>query len=178
MRRLFLLLMFMISTAALLQAQVSANDIVGIWFSHAGEAGSVSLVEVFEHEGKYYAYGMAYKEKSTGNEMLDVKNPDPALRRRKMNEVVFLYDVVFNSAKEQWEGGEIYRPGDGKYFYVAWGRLSPDRKTLVWRVSVDRRGLMGANLEWTRVPDEAKYAAFKTPKDILIKNIPKERKKK
>ncbi len=172
MKKLFLLFALMISRITFLQAQALENDILGFWFSQADKAGNVSVIEIFEHGGKYYAYGIVYKNEDKRSEKRDINNPDPSLRSRKMNEVVFLYNVGFNPAKGRWEAGEIYRPEDGKYFYVASGKLSVDGKTLTWRVGIDKKGLMGANLVWTRVPDPSKYATLKTPKDILLKNIP------
>lgn len=163
-------------------AQLKGGDILGLWYAPAEGDGSVPVVEIFENEGKYYAYGFMFKP-GTGPVRTvtptDEKNPDPSLRTRPRTEVVFLYDVKFNAAKQEWGEGEIYNPLEGKYFYVPSGKLSKDGSTLNWRASIDKGGALGKTIKWVRIDTPQDYAKEKRPaRGTLINNIPEKRMKK
>lgn len=181
-KKLLLAVVLAFVSMGALFAQLKGNDITGLWYGPKEPNNSVPVLEIFEHQGKYYAYGFGYKKDTApavAVSPVDDQNPDPALRSRPKGEVVFLYDVKFNPAKQEWVDGEIYRPLDGKYFYVSSGKLSKDGSTLSWRVSVDKAGMFGTTLEWSRIGDTTLYAKLpKASREVLIKNIPSVRIKK
>ncbi|MGL4393638.1 MAG: DUF2147 domain-containing protein [Brevinema sp.] len=164
MKKLALLLTLLITPS--LWAQ-NAQDILGSWMMQESKDGAVSsLIEIFEHEGKFYAYGYAMVDGSSTKD-LDVHNKNKELRSRPMRDVIFLYGVSFENGT--WGNGEIYRPTDGSYFFVK-GKLS-DPDTLEWRASVDKAGVFGATQVWKRVPADKSFSSMKTPKDKLLKLV-------
>ncbi|MGL4524783.1 MAG: DUF2147 domain-containing protein [Spirochaetia bacterium] len=169
--------LFLSIFASALYAQ-AANDILGYWYGPKEKNGEQMITEIFEHRGKYYSYGFGYRSGGTGM-VDDVRNPDPELKGRSLVGAIFVYDVVFNAGKKSWENGEIYRPMDGKYFYLNTKSFSADKKTLVWRASLDKAGRMGADLEWTRVPEaELKdHLSRKPSKERVLSTMPKTRQK-
>ncbi len=78
---------------------------------------------------------------------LDTKNPDPALRTRKVVGTVIMKDMKPNSPG-QWSGGTIYDPDSGKTYRCKLKLSGPD--------TIDLRGYIGISLigrtsRWTRV---------------------------
>ena len=55
----------------------------------------------------------------------------------------------------EWKGGKIYNPYDGKT-YNGKMSLSEDKKTLTVRGSLDKAGVFGKSMKWTKVPDSEK----------------------
>lgn len=56
--------------------------------------------------------------------------------------------------KDEWNGGKIYNPYDGKTYN---SKMSIDKDgNLVLRGSLDKAGIFGKSMKWTRVPDSEK----------------------
>lgn len=148
-------------------SQIKAEDILGSWVMPADKESGHNidtLVEIFEHNGKFYGYGYAYLDGSV-NHAKDSQNSDPALRDRDISDVIFLYELVFDG--KEWTDGEIYRPKDGKYFYNR-AKLSNDKSKLILRSTVDKAGVFGITQAWSRLADTAKFDKLKKPKNTLI----------
>lgn len=123
--------------------------------------GTRGVAEVLEHHGKYYAVAILYESYISVvlNTILmprDVNNPDPSLRNRSQNEVVFIAGSSFNGKK--WEGGEIYDLVTGKYTYVS-TKLKDDN--LVLGFSLDGLGVFGTNPTLDRVENIVDYDLFR-----------------
>ncbi|SFB82391.1 hypothetical protein SAMN02745150_00964 [Brevinema andersonii] len=93
-------------------SQVKAEDILGSWVMPSDKESGHNLdtvVEIFEHNGKFYGYGYAYLDGSVNNQK-DAQNPDPALRDRNISDVIFLYELVFDGK----ENGRMVKFTDQK----------------------------------------------------------------
>lgn len=151
-RKIFISLVFVVFSNLLLLAQ-SSDDVVGLWYSEKDSEGLIPVVEIYKENGKYYGYFFDYKGGYNGPEKKDVKNPNKELRDLPVKGLVYLMGLSFD--KGEWKGGKIYNPYDGKTYN---GRmsLSDDGKTLTVRGSLDKSGILGKSMKWTRVPDSEK----------------------
>lgn len=136
----------------LLAQSPKASDILGLWYSEKDSDGLIPVVEIFEENGKYYGYFFDYKG-GGGPDKKDEKNPDKGLRNLPLKGLVYLMGMSFD--KDGWRGGRIYNPYDGKTYN---GRLSLEKsgQELLVRGSLDKAGLLGKTMRWTRVPDSEK----------------------
>ena len=153
MKKLFLLTgMLFICSSIMVMAQ-NANDVVGLWYSEKDADGLIPVVEIYEENGQYFGYFFDYKEPYNGPDKKDVKNPNKELRDLPVKGLVYLMGLSFD--KGEWKGGKIYNPYDGKTYN---GRmsLSDDGKTLTVRGSLDKSGVLGKSMKWTRVTDSEK----------------------
>ncbi|MCE3037410.1 DUF2147 domain-containing protein [Helicobacter sp. faydin-H20] len=126
-----------------------AKDISGYYLLPKNEKGIESIVRIFKHDQKYYAYGFASKDgKSAG---LDVKNPDATLRNREVRGILFVWDLENQENSNKFFNGRIYNYADGKTYYLK-GESIDD--VLVFKASVDSKGLFGKTLKWKKMTDE------------------------
>lgn len=154
MKKKFIFILSLLTFLALsLNAQnVKANDVVGLWYAEKDSLGRIPVVEIYEENGKYYGYSLAYKEPYNGPDSLDEKNPDPKLKKLSLKGLVYIMGLVFD--KDEWNGGKIYNPYDGKTYN---SKMSIDKDgNLVLRGSLDKAGIFGKSMKWTRVPDSEK----------------------
>ncbi|MGL5253629.1 MAG: DUF2147 domain-containing protein [Brevinema sp.] len=170
MKKVVSLFIFLIAIAGFTHAN-QANDIVGLWYMPKDKKGRVPVAEIFEKNGKYYAYAFAYQDKSVGTDV-DSKNPDAALKSRSLTEVVFIYDLSFDSGS--WKKGEIYNPANGKFFHLA-GKITP-KGAIEWRASIDTAGLFGQTITWQPVQNPDDYTQLRPDWAKIEANIPKSRK--
>lgn len=151
-RKIFISLVFVVFSNLLLLAQ-SSDDVVGLWYSEKDSEGLIPVVEIYKENGKYYGYFFDYKGGYNGPEKKDVKNPNKELRELPLKGLVYLMGLSFDNG--EWKGGKIYNPYDGKT-YNGKMSLSEDKKTLTVRGSLDKAGILGKSMKWTKVPDSEK----------------------
>lgn len=151
-RKIFISLVFVVFSNLLLLAQ-SSDDVVGLWYSEKDSEGLIPVVEIYKENGKYYGYFFDYKGGYNGPEKKDVKNPNKELRELPLKGLVYLMGLSFEDG--EWKGGKIYNPYDGKT-YNGKMSLSEDKKTLTVRGSLDKAGILGKSMKWTKVPDSEK----------------------
>lgn len=165
MKKVVLIVGFLLSVSIFASA---SGDLLGFWYMQKDLENRTPVTEIFEKEGKYYAYAFAFKDLEYSDEK-DTNNPDEALRSRSMNGLVFIYDLEFK--KDKWVNGWIYNPDDGKDYHIK-GTLSKDKQTITWRVSVDGFGLFGKDIEWTRIDAPSQYMKFKPNLETIYPRIP------
>ncbi|MEW6254372.1 MAG: DUF2147 domain-containing protein [Pseudomonadota bacterium] len=94
--------------------QASApNEIVGVW---EAENGNIKL-EMFDAGGSYSArmiYGKLVVEEDGKTFKKDSLNPNPALRSRSLEGIVFVTDLKWDAADRRWEGGSFYSGATGQ----------------------------------------------------------------
>ena len=151
-RKIFISLVFVVFSNLLLLAQ-SSDDVVGLWYSEKDSEGLIPVVEIYKENGKYYGYFFDYKGGYNGPEKKDVKNPNKELRDLPLKGLVYLMGLSFEDG--EWKGGKIYNPYGGKT-YNGKMSLSEDKKTLTVRGSLDKAGILGKSMKWTKVPDSEK----------------------
>lgn len=79
--------------------------------------------------------------------------------------MVFINKISFNGKK--WKGGEIYDPASGKYAYAS-GKLKDGN--LIWRFSLDKAGILGANNTWGNVVAYALFRKTAAELEVLVPN--------
>jgi uncharacterized protein (DUF2147 family) len=97
---------------ALAQAAVP-GEIVGVWET---ENRNLKL-EMFDAGGTYAArviYGARLMEADGQTFKKDTQNPDPALRDRSLQGIVFLSNLKWNAAEGRWDDGAIYDASSGR----------------------------------------------------------------
>lgn len=91
----------------------SPNQIVGVW---EAEDGVVKL-EVFDAGGSYSGrmlYGKLLVEADGKTFKKDTQNPDPKLRSRSLEGIVFLTNLRWDPSDRRWEGGNWYSGANGR----------------------------------------------------------------
>jgi uncharacterized protein (DUF2147 family) len=118
---------------------------VGIWL-HPNKRIQVKISRCGERLcGKMVWF--RWPNDAQGLPLLDINNPDPALRRRPLLGLRILRDL-HRAGKRTWEGGKIYNPDDGVE-YRALMSIGDDG-TLRVRAYV-LLPILGKTFIWTRV---------------------------
>jgi uncharacterized protein (DUF2147 family) len=113
---------------------INANRICGKWQS----SESNLIVEVYPYKNTFkakmvYFTGGVTKAKPMET-ITDVKNPDPALRSRKVLGLDVVENLTYNAGSNTWEGGKIYEVQSGKYWSAA--------------ATIDKTGLLKVKGYW------------------------------
>jgi uncharacterized protein (DUF2147 family) len=87
-----------------------SDKIVGYWITENDR----SQVRVSQTEDGKYCGQIVWL--SEDKDRLDAKNPDSALRSRKVLGLTILSNLTYNEAKKEWSGGTIYDPKSGKTY--------------------------------------------------------------
>lgn len=136
-------------------AFAAASDVVGKWITEKAETGNQIIVEVYQKaDGKYYGRietltMPVYTEgEHAGKERMDLENPDPNLKGRKLVGIDFVSSFDYSEEKDKFENGKIYNPTNGKTYH-SYMQLQKDGRLLV-KGSIDKGGLLGKKQYWTR----------------------------
>lgn len=121
-------------------------DIVGLWLSGDGD-GWIEIRQ--QGEEVVGVIAGSPNDKPGDPPRLDDKNPDPALRDRKLDGLIFMTGFRY-AGSDRWTGGTIYDPNSGNT-YKGTMRLV-DRNTLKLRGYIGI-SLFGRSDTWTRVDD-------------------------
>lgn len=127
-------------------AGASAQDVIGKWKLEDGSA----IVEVYQ-DGAVYNGKIVWLQNPTeadGSPAVDNKNPDKALRTRKILGLNMLSGLKKNGG--EYTGGSIYDPGNGKTYHCS---MKVEGNTLHVRGSLDKKGLLGRTMDWFRVKE-------------------------
>ncbi|WLD96039.1 DUF2147 domain-containing protein [Agrobacterium leguminum] len=101
------------ATGPALAQQTSQNSILGRW---AADDGSVKL-EMFKAGAEFRAhllFGNEIMESDNTTFKKDAKNPDPALRSRSLQNIVFIQGLKWDGG--QWSGGLLYDASSGRTY--------------------------------------------------------------
>lgn len=149
MKNNILSIIFIIIFSSLLYGQNNAKDVEGFWAMPEKTKGRMKIAKIIVIDNKVYAYGIALHDdvKST----LDIHNPNKSLRDKDLKGLIFIYDIEFKDG--EWQTGRIYHTDQGSTYYAKIS-LSDDKKTLFLKASLDKRGIVGATVEWTRLSKE------------------------
>ncbi len=149
----------------------SADDILGDWYLPEEKSEGVvgePIVQIFKHEGKYYAYGFALKD-SNGKVASDMEGVSDAEKAEIMDRMVFLAHLKYEDGK--WVDGILYSTKNQRYFYVTI-TMSADKNKLLVEVAQKKGSRYSRTLEWTR--STANYSQYKPSMFEVIKKIPAE----
>ncbi|MDP1623464.1 MAG: DUF2147 domain-containing protein [Bacteroidales bacterium] len=122
-----------------------ADDILGTWLNQEA-TGKISL---YKENGKYYGKLVWLREthdKITGQPRTDKENPDPTLKSTPLIGLISMKDFSFDG-KDEWSGGTIYDPKNGKTYKCYIQFDSPGKLKIRGYVGVS---LLGRNTYWTK----------------------------
>ena len=100
----------------------NADKIVGRWI--ANEDKNV-IVQVYKSGTEFKAMIVWFDDSDDKARPMatrcDAKNPDKALRSRKLIGLEVLRGLIYNAEEDEWQDGHIYDPSSGKeYAAKAW----------------------------------------------------------
>ena len=120
---------------------ISEADILGTWINQAGD-GQIEISK----QGEVYAGGIVGSTDPNSPVRKDVNNPNEELRDRSLIGLKIL-GQLFYRGDNQWSGGWIYDPNNGKTYKC--------KMTLKDSDTLDIRGYIGVSVfgrseEWKR----------------------------
>jgi uncharacterized protein (DUF2147 family) len=122
-----------------------SDDIIGTWLNQEA-TGKVTL---YKEQGKYFGKLVWLREpndKVTGKPRTDIENPDPKMKTNPLIGMVNMKDFTFDG-KNEWSGGTIYDPKNGKTYKCYIQFDSPNKLKIRGYVGVS---LLGRNTYWTK----------------------------
>lgn len=92
--------------------QAGSTAILGTWLTQIGDA----KVEIYQKQGKFYGrvVWMAEPNHDEGNPKVDEHNPNQKLNTRPILGIDILTSFTYDD--DEWSGGYIYDPKDGKTY--------------------------------------------------------------
>lgn len=138
------IILLIIIFSSYLCAANNAKDIEGFWLMPDKPKGRMKVAKIIVINNKLYAYAIDFQDdvKTT----LDIHNPDKDLRG-----LTFIYDIEFKYG--EWQTGRIYHTDQGSSYYAKI-TLADDKKSLSLKASLDKGGVVGASVKWTRLSEE------------------------
>lgn len=105
-----LYLLIVIFTSSEVIASNNPDDILGVWLNGSGKGH----IQIYKQNGKYYGKIIWLRDPKDPEGVLkvDKRNPKEELRTRPIVGLVVLRDFKFED--DEWTGGKIYNPSDGK----------------------------------------------------------------
>ncbi|MCX6269283.1 MAG: DUF2147 domain-containing protein [Bacteroidetes bacterium] len=141
-----LFIAFIMSPGMTASAQThKADDILGTWLNQEA-TGKITL---FKENGKYFGKVVWLREpndKVTGKPRTDIENPDEKLKSAPLVGMVNMKDFTFDG-KEEWSGGTIYDPKNGKTYKCYLEFDGPSKLKVRGYIGVS---LLGRNTYWTK----------------------------
>lgn len=111
---LFLLFTLMADQKLTAQTVSPADKICGKWISEQKNC----IVQVYRNGNEFNAKLVWFDDSDDRSQAMNVrtdyKNPDPALRNRKLIGMEVLEDLTYNPGSKTWENGMIYDAKSGK----------------------------------------------------------------
>ena len=110
MKNIFIFLLCC-TTSFVSLAQDNPDAIIGKWITITGNC----IVEIYKQKAEYKAKVLWFKDgKKRMNDYTDEKNPDPALRNRKLLGMDVVNGLHYDPDQKEWIDGLIYDATSGK----------------------------------------------------------------
>ncbi len=139
-------LLFFVTSAMSLSAQThKADDILGTWLNQE----ATGKITIYKEGDKYFGKLVWLRtplDSVTGLPRTDKENPDVKLKSNPLIGLVNLKNFVFDG-KDEWSGGTIYDPKNGKTYKCYIQFDTPSRLKIRGYVGVS---LLGRNTFWTK----------------------------
>lgn len=117
MRMWLCALIALIATNAM--AQTPADKIVGLYsVEEEGRQSKVRFTKCDDGSYQGQIVWLSEPNNADGTRKMDVKNPNPELRKVPADQVVIIYGIRYNAQKQTWGGGHVYKPINGKTYKV------------------------------------------------------------
>lgn len=114
MRKIIALPLLLMTLTIFATAQYNANSIIGRWMS----TDQNLEVEVYrcgnEYRAKVIWFDDSDDKRIPMNQRCDHKNPNEALRNRKLIGLEVMHGLVYNADDNEWRDGRIYDASSGK----------------------------------------------------------------
>jgi uncharacterized protein (DUF2147 family) len=138
-----LLAMFGIAAHGQPQETTSADALLGEWTTADGKA----RVEIYKCDSLYCGKIVWLKEPvKNGKEVVDDKNPDPALQNKPVIGLVIVWGFAFDG-EDEWTGGKVYDPESGDTYSGKMTLKDPHTLRLRGYILIP---LLGRTEVWTR----------------------------
>ena len=96
-------------------ANINSDAIVGRWLSAEDKNLEVEIYKTGnEYKAKIVWLDDSDDKSSPMAERRDIKNPDKALRTRKIIGLQVMHGLLYNNADDEWQDGRIYDASSGK----------------------------------------------------------------
>jgi len=136
------------------QKESKADQLIGTYEAISDEGpNNVSHVKITKaSNGKYYGEIIWLKvpKYPDGKEKVDRLNPQEKLRTRKLIGLKLLNDFKYDAAENEWNGGTIYNPSNGKTYNSFIQLDGPDKLKIRGYIGAAWMGL-GKTVQWTRL---------------------------
>lgn len=151
LRNVFILIagLFILPLTQVNAQEVNADDILGVWLNEDEDAH----VQIYKDTGKYFGEIVWIKEpidEETGKPKLDDENQDESLRSRPIMGLLLLRDFEFDG-DDEWEGGRIYDPKNGKDYKCYMEFDEDDNRDKLKVRGYIGFSMIGRTTYWTRV---------------------------
>ena len=132
-------------------SQSNADQLIGNYYIIKEDTKSESRVQIYKTpEGKYDGKIIWLKNPNNpdGTPKYDLKNPNPELRKVRSDQVVLLKNFTYNEKNNEWTGGEIYDPEEGKTYKCKLKFESPGKLKVRGYIGVPA---LGKSMYWTKI---------------------------
>ncbi|MBO4655180.1 MAG: DUF2147 domain-containing protein [Bacteroidales bacterium] len=113
------LVLLLIAFVPLKAQDNKADRLIGTYRVVEPETKEDSKVKIFKTaDGKYkgQVIWLAVPQMKDGSPKRDILNPDPKKRNTPGDQIVLLWNFVYDAEKDMWVNGEIYDPCHGKTY--------------------------------------------------------------
>ena len=149
MKNVFILLVSLFISFPLF-SQSNADQLIGNYHVIKEETKAESRIQIYKtSEGKYEGKIIWLKNPNNpdGTPKYDVKNPNPELRKVKSDQIVLLKNFTYDEKSNEWTGGVIYDPEEGKTYKCKLKFESPTKLKVRGYVGVPA---LGKSMYWTK----------------------------
>lgn len=138
-----ILLITLVTTLFLSASSTSKDDVKGIWFN----TEKTSKIKIFlATDGKYYGKIVWMTEP----ENKDINNPDASKHSNPVMGMQIMNRFVFDTESNQWSGGTIYDPDNGKTYDCYMWFEGENKNLLHLKGYVLGMKFVGREVEWTK----------------------------
>lgn len=143
MKKIFLFIT-LVCISQLVFAAFNPDDILGVWKDGKGKGH----VQIFKQDGKYYGkvIWLSNPKDVNGKPKLDKHNPNTSLRDKPLIGLTMLKNFKYDD--NEWSGGQIYNPSDGKEYKAFMKLMDPNTLSVRGYVGIS---LFGKTDTWIRV---------------------------
>ena len=131
-------------------SQSDADKLVGTYYVIKQDTKSESRIQIYKtSDGKYEGKIIWLKQPNLpdGTPKYDIKNPNPELRKVKADRIVLLKDFTYDSNNNEWSGGKIYDPEEGKTYKCKLNFESSDKLKVRGYIGIPA---LGKTMYWTK----------------------------
>jgi uncharacterized protein (DUF2147 family) len=119
MKNVFFVVLMSLFMGFPLYSQSKADQLIGTYYAIKKDTKAESRIQIYKNsEGKYDGKIVWLKNPNhpDGTPKYDEKNPNPELRKVRADHIVLLKNFTYDEKNNEWTGGEIYDPEEGKIY--------------------------------------------------------------